>query len=503
VSSGWEGRLAILRRDAEQSLLSPLRTHGWTAMISREVEQGEYLIIEAERAGYRHQIALMYTSATANSVYKDLAPKVEHIFIKGQLYKLNAYAYGIETPISEAADFHDTLLKWNAMSSDGKFAPTPVGEVQAERPKHSVLLSETPIHAIWLRLRQAGSVTLAKKLIEERAANAGSPLDDDALRTKAEGLAYSLRNATDYFHAKEDRNVSQRILNLYYGSLAFAFAEMLAEPGGPKTLGEIEDSTKRGHGLYTVDGASDGLQHLVVGVIASGFFPTWMRFLGLKTDDIPSKKPRKFDDLTGGADPHWITVEQLFARIPEVADLFEDIFDSPPGWAIPIYDSGANKPLSLYGNKERPTRSYIQLIDHSTRLTKDAIARVPGPITEITEVASKEPGRHFRLAVDHPGKDHWHEVLPVHHSPFTRSSIILPVFGSVGTHRAICVVLLYALSIVVRYRPSVWRRVQEGDLDHMRVLIEAFLEVVERVLPQAFLEQITGRKVYAKQPGDW
>jgi len=39
--------------------------------------------------------------------------------------------------------------------------------------------------------------------------------------------------------------------------------------------------------------------------------------------------------------------------------------------------------------------------------------------------------------------------------------------------------MLYTLSIIVRYRPSIWRRVQEGDLDHMRVLIEAFLAVVE------------------------
>jgi hypothetical protein len=89
----------------------------------------------------------------------------------------------------------------------------------------------------------------------------------------------------------------------------------------------------------------------------------------------------------------------------------------------------------------------------------------------------------------------------VHHSPFEREALILPIFGVVAEYRAICVVLLYALSIVVRYRPSVWRRVQEGDLDHMRVLIEAFLAVVERVLPEQFLEKVTGQPVVAKQPG--
>ena len=37
--------------------------------------------------------------------------------------------------------------------------------------------------------------------------------------------------------------------------------------------------------------------------------------------------------------------------------------------------------------------------------------------------------------------------------------------------------------------------------DHLRVLIEAFLAVVERVLPEQFLEQVTGQRVFAKQPG--
>jgi hypothetical protein len=91
----------------------------------------------------------------------------------------------------------------------------------------------------------------------------------------------------------------------------------------------------------------------------------------------------------------------------------------------------------------------------------------------------------------------------VHHSPFERNALILPIFGTVSEYRAICVVLLYALSIVVRYRPSLWRRVQEGDLDHMRVLTEAFLAVSERVLPEQFLEKITGQPVFVKQPGSF
>jgi len=56
-----------------------------------------------------------------------------------------------------------------------------------------------------------------------------------------------------------------------------------------------------------------------------------------------------------------------------------------------------------------------------------------------------------------------------------------------------CLVVLPALSIIVRYRPSLWRRILDGDLDHLRTLIEAFIAVAERILPQAFLETVTGQ----------
>lgn len=505
MSTGWESRLVILRQDSERKILAPLRTHGWTASVEREVEQGEYLIVKAERAGIEHQVAVMYTSGTANAVYRALVPQVEHIFINGELYKLESYAYGITTPISTANDFHTVLIGWNNASATGKFAPnTPGAPIEAQPPKHRLLLSEEPIEAIWLRLRQLTSMTLARKLVTTRAVNEGVPLDDAVVRAKAEGLAYSLRNASDYFRTRDGQNVSQRVLNLYYGSMAFAFAEMLAAPKGPASLADIEKITTQGHGLCTLDGEQEGLERVVVSTVATGFFASWMKFLGIPTETFPRQKPKVYADLARQSESSWVTVEALFARIPEVADLFLDIFASKPGWLTPTYDQEANPSFSLFGEKkERPTTTYSVFLDDSARLTAEDIAAFPGPISQITEVTSKDPGRHFRVAVDAAGKDVWWDALPIHHSPFERTALIIPAFGIVGEYRAICVALLYALSIMVRYRPSVWRRVQEGDQDHLRVLVEAYLAVVERVLPEQFLERITAQRVFAKQPGAW
>jgi hypothetical protein len=505
MSTGWESRLAILRRDTESKLLEPLRTHGWTGSIERVVGQGEYLLVKAQRSGVVHRVAVMYTSATANAVYKALAPQVEHIFINGDLYKLESYAYGITTPVGTADDFYGVLIGWNNTSATGKFAPNTVAApIAAQPPKHRTLLSEEPIEAIWLRLRQLTSVSLARRVVATRAANDGVALDEDVVRTKAEGLAYSLRNASDYFKSRDGQNVCQRVLNLYYGSMAFAFAEMLAAPKGPAGLSDIERITTQGHGLCTLDGEQDGLERVVVSTVATGFFASWMKFLGIPTEAFPSKKPKVYADLAKQSESSWLTVEALFARIPEVADLFLDIFTSKPAWITPTYDAKANPSFSLFGTTtERPTTTYSVFVDDSARLTAEDIATFPGPISQISEVASEDPGRHFRVAVNATGKDIWWSALPLHHSPFERTALIAPAFGNVGEYRAICLTLLYALSIMVRYRPSVWRRVQEGDHDHLRVLVEAYLAVVERVLPEQFLERITAQRVFAKQPGGW
>lgn len=504
IDPGQKARMDILRRDAERKIFEKLRTHNWSEKIEREFPDG--LVISTERGGHRHSIALIYSSATDNRVYKSLAAEVEHIFFNGEPYLVEQFTHGVTKPVGSVDNFHEVLLEWNRASADGKFAPDDhdkptAAESTILRPRF--LLSEEPIEAIWLRLRQLQSVTLARKMIEARAAAEHAELDDDSLKSKAQGVAYALRNASDYFQARDGQPFSQRVLNLYYGSLSFAFAEMLAAPRGAKALSDIEDSTKAGHGLYTVDGQSDGLEQIVVGVLPSGFFPAWAKSIGTQITQFPESKPKRYSQLVSAPEHSWHTVEALFASIPELADLFSNIFAAKPRWLMPVYDQNANGGMSLFGDQKPVTRSYVLLVDDTGRVTKEDIALFPGPISEIGEVPPEGAGRHFRVAVEHPPGKFWWESLRIHHSPFQRDALILPIFGVVNEYRATSVVLLYALSIIVRYRPSIWRRVQEGDLDHMRVIIEAFLAVAERVLPEQFLATVTGQRIVAKHPGSF
>lgn len=264
----------ILCRDAEQKIFEKFRTHHWTPKVEREFPDG--LIISAERGGHRHTVALIYSSATDSRVYKSLAAEVEHIFFNGQPYLVEQFTHGVTKPVGSVDDFHEALLEWNKTSAEGKFAPddeekeSSPSEPTILRPR--LLLSDDPIEAIWLRLRQLQSVTVARKMIEARALAEHVELDADILHSKAQGVAYALRNASDYFQAKDGQTCSQRVLNLYYGSMSFSFAEMLAAPRGAKALSDIEDSTKAGHGLYTIDGISDGMEHTYGEIFAALMF---------------------------------------------------------------------------------------------------------------------------------------------------------------------------------------------------------------------------------------
>lgn len=508
MDTGAKARLDILKQDADQKILGPLRRHGWKIELLREGASGDgHIIYGAERASHRRTFALLYSSASSNATYKAIeAQGVDQILINGELWRLESYAYGIKTPISSANEFLKLLIDWNRATSDGKFAP---GDDDAETDEeedagsHRVLLSETPIEAIWLRIRQLHSVRLAAKQIAASATRRGADISPAVLGNKAEGVAFALRNATDYFSASQTRNVSQRVLNLYYGTMAFAFAEMLASPAGPASLAQIEEATKRGHGLYTIDGRTPDIEDLVIGIMRTGFFGHYLQFQGKDVSWAPKQKPEDHLALVKYPPDSHVTLAQLFARIPEIADLFQNIFDTPTLWLHPSYDTMANHAGFALNGRVMVSRSYGILTDVSAKLSKEDVASFPGPISEIKRITSRGKAARYRVAIDHAGHDVCWSALDIHRSPLGPPALIKPIFKDVSEYRAICLALLYALSIVVRYRSSVWRRVQEGDLDHMRALIEAFLSVAERVLPEQFLAAVSGTRIYAKQPGSF
>jgi hypothetical protein len=500
VDTGVEARLKMLMKNAEESIISIFVKHHWKCEVTGSYPNGEYLIIQVEKGGVKFSLAFLYSCATANSVYKSLDNQVDLIVLNGSFYHLESYAYGISTEVVELKSLQKYIVQWNSSASDGKIS---LGgqEKPVFKPKefNNHVQSEQPINQIWSRIRQFKTKGLAEKLVLQRCKKSGVELSDEVIKAKASGLAFCIQNGCDYFEAASKQKLNQRVVSLYYGAIAFASAEMLASDKGPTSLQQVEDMTKFGHGLYTYDSLGDNkFEGFIVGALSNGFFKQWVEFLGCDVSLFPSKKPRKPEDVDLSS-KYVTTLGSLFSHIPELEDLFRMVSDIPTNWLIFNYDSEVNGSRVL--NQERSQDTYVTINDISCSKTIDDLANLELPLEQIEYISSEYPGLHFKALVRHPDHKYWHGVIEQHRSPFTASSYIIPIFGNVGEYRCIATVILYALSILVRYRPSIWREVVVGNYENYLALTDEFLSVYERIAPELFLESLLDTRVRVVQSG--
>ena len=494
-------RLAILRNEVEQTVLKPLRSHGWDAKVERESDGSDCIEVTASRGDARARLAVLYSNAVANGFYKELEQRVDRIFHQGQPYMLESFAYGVKVPVEPLGEFFPFLLELNKRIEPDR---SPVPKPRRAPARH--LTSENPLEAILARLQQFTSVRLATKLVERRAAGEGVELTADAVATKATGVAFSMQSALDYVRASPSEPLNRRVLGLYYGTMALAQAEMLASPRGPADLDEVEGMTKQGHGLYTVPGPGGGFADLGVGVLATGFLPQWLTFLGADTTAFPRRKPRGHAELDTLPPAMWCTLRDLFASMPEVDDLFSEALGGAPRWVVAVHDGEANVRAPFHqGGTRKAESTYGLFVDRSGLIPIEAIQQAGWPLAEVRPATEwEDKGVAFRARVDHAGHDVWWDVLPLHSSSFGHpGALLLPTLGGMREYRTIAAATLYALSIMARYMPSAWRRVDGGDEDQYLALVRASLAVWERVLPEHFLESIAGEAVRTRQSGGW
>lgn len=494
MDNGLKMRMDILRGAADQQIIKPLRTHGWNAEISSEHGVGEYLIIRATRQEVENKVALLYSSATDNRHYRRMAEEVSHIFTNGALYMVESFAYGIDIPVTPIEDFFPVMAQWNRQIAPSSEKKTYKPVTKSSRR----ITAENPLDGVWAHLNQLASVKLSEKLIWRRASSEGVELQQDQILTKSLGVAFCIRSATDYFRGMPHESTNKRVLSLYYGCLALASAEMLASPNGCVDLDQVEGMTRFGHGLFTLPSTSGSLGDLVVGVLASGFFPQWMHSLGHDVGSYPKSKPKSPSDLQKLAPTMHTTLGALLASLPEVSDILDQVYALEPSWLSAVIDHESSAPLV----RRRTGSTYVHFFDQSKKIERNRLETAPWPIAELTLVKTERDGTCYRARVDHPDCEYWHQALPLHRSPFFEgSTLILPVLSDVVEHRAISMSVLYALSILVRYMPSAWRRVEGGDWDENLALMKTSLNMMERMLPQQFLESITGERIASRLPG--
>lgn len=487
--------------DIEQQVAKPLRSHGWNMRVVCQHDHHSAVEVEAAKQERVARFAFIYSTATDNLFYKQLAARNERIFYHGQAYQLDVFARDVDVPVEPMGDFFPVLVALNK-----ELEPDRTPSVLRPKKKRSKRITdENPQRAVLTRLEQFTSAVLCQRLIERRYADEGIQVKAETVRLKAEGVAFSVRSALDYFRFRPDEALNKRVLGLYYGALAFAFAEMLASPSGADDLDAVEAITKQGHGLYTLGGTGTSFPDLTVGVLATGFMPRWLDFLGYDIGDFPKRKPRNDDDLQKLRANMHATLGMVLGSFPEIDDLYRAIIDAEPSWMIPAYHLLDNKVPSLNTTERKTGSTYCRFTDVSSRISEERLISAGFPIAEVRRLSQDEreyAGSAFRARVDHEGFDIWWDVIPTHSSPGQyRTTVLLPSLGGMRDYRVLATTALYSLSIAVRYMPSLWRRVEGGDNDQYLALVKAALAAWERVLPQQFLESIADERINAVQPG--
>ena len=484
-------------------MLKPFRSHGWSAEIVLDVDHHDCIEIVANREEVATRIAVLYSSSEiSNSHYKELSNRVDRIFLRGQPRSLDSFAGRVGVPVDSLDNFFGFLVNLSKQQQPDR---SPAS-VRHDRPRIRRLTAENPLDAVIARLQQFTSETLARKLVERRADAKNIALAPTSAEAKATGVAFSMRSALDYIVATPRDALNKRVLGLYYGSMALAQAEMLASPSGPADLDRVESMTRNGHGLYTLPASHGGFSDLSVGVLANGFFPRWMQFLGHDISAYPDKRPRSPAELGKIPGDMVCMLPDLFASMPEIDDLFAEVVGGPPGWILVAYDQEANARRPRGNAAARTVDStYGLFLDSSGKVAIQRLSTAGWPLADIRQLEGDDrAGSVFRARVDHASHDTMWPVLPTHSSPFGNSpALLFPTIGGLRQYRTIAVVTLYALSIMARYMPGAWRRIEGGDHDHYFVLVQTALAVWDRLLPEHFLASIAGETVRTAQPGSF
>ena len=94
----------------------------------------------------------------------------------------------------------------------------------------------------------------------------------------------------------------------------------------------------------------------------------------------------------------------------------------------------------------------------------------------------------------------WNSIL-TYKSSYCPTSFIVPLFEDISDPIVINFMLMYTLSIIVRYLPDVWYEITLGKLNNIRELIDFYITIFDHVVPHKMLERITEKRLHIATPG--
>lgn len=371
-----------------------------------------------------------------------------------------------------------------------------------------VLITENPLDSLWEQLSAFESHRLACQFIKEKSLKSAILISNADLENKAMDFAYCIRTARELMRLPSVSMTTAAIAN-YYGCLWLASAIAIANPSSPASLSLIEEATKGGHGLGSFSNSSDSFPSgEFVYIKEKGFLGSFLAWTGLTADEIKNiswfgKRPDNEENSYSEKTHLLIPVMELFARIPELIDVFEkttglnakcfELFYATSG--LCCQPGPDDPPATLVGLRGNYSKQHLQDCGLPLSDLKEYTARNDYYAGSRWAGWAPQKMKFFDYVYEHPCDDTFYV------SPMSGYYFISPLLKYINNPIAVHLILLYQLSILARYRPAIWRDIIEGPLDQYRILIAAYFRSFGRVIPNLVLTKLLGRRVRLRAPG--
>lgn len=354
---------------------------------------------------------------------------------------------------------------------------------------------------VWLRFQRLTSPTLCRGIISARAHS----LSDEVLARKAEGLASTVRSLMGYWQTSAP-TLNAKIVTRYYAWMQASIAEQVASADPIADLASVQRHTVRGHGLSTIESLSgDFPSNYHISALDGGHFAAYAKSRGIDLSAYELKsRPKDWAKMRAEDQNKVLSLADLLRRVPELLRISGEALGGHPlcfrvlNSTREVNSARGKGPIEVINGEQVTLASVLVNAD---AVPAEWLIEHGLPFTNYQKYAAKDDrAPRWVGELRHPSGTLWWDYIDPYKSDYCGTSIIAPFWGCTDVF-LLNLAILYALSIVVRYLPSLWYRVEHTDLDHVRVLIEHYLSIVDEVGPTLALGRITGVPLIVSVPG--
>jgi len=390
------------------------------------------------------------------------------------------------------------------------------------REKYEWFVGDNHDEILLLRLSKLKSTELCKRLLNNKMKYAEECFSDDLIEKKAIGLSSAIDSALNYYTVPTN-SLNTKILLRYYSLLQFTIAEEVASLNNTNGLRDVQKNTEDGHGLATLnkhDEKNNFSDNYFCYIVQRGHFYEYLKYKNVHDIDQVSlggkiKKDEKFEENKDKL----FTITDLFRRVPELYNIIDEYFGVPP-LSLNIGHSNKNheieeKRRQEYQNKtgeffilSAPPSSdpekitFVDIYPSTNEIDLNFYKTLNTPFSEF-EIVENERNKTKKIVCQfkHINTGIWWNHLSTYKSNYCPTLHIIPLFGKVNDVLLVHYMLLYTLSIIVRYLPDVWYRITIGNLNHFGSLIEHYLAIFDHIILKLVYERITENKIHLSTPG--